>query len=196
MELEQIMLPIGLYPMVHGVSSQVMAGFQELSFTMTPFMVLEVTKLFIQQVFMEVPGPKSPLVASLIWHTGMVDCMVLGQTMECGGLYPMDHGVNSQVGDGFHELSFMTTPSMVLEVTRLFGQQVFMGVPGPESPLVALLIWLTGMVDYMVLGQTMEFGGLYPMVRGVNSLVVDGSHKLSFMMIPFMVSEVTRPYGH
>ena len=66
MELEQIMLPIGLYPMVHGVSSQVMAGFQELSFTMTPFMVLEVTKLFIQQVFMEVTGPKSQLVALLI----------------------------------------------------------------------------------------------------------------------------------
>ena len=139
------MLPIGLYPMVHGVNSQVMDGLQELSFTMTPFMVLEETKLLLQQVFMEVPGPKSPLVALLIWLTGMVDYMVLGQTMECGGLYPMDHGVNSQVGDGFHESSFMTAPSTVLEVTRLFGQQVFMGVPGPESPLVALLIWLTGM---------------------------------------------------
>ena len=65
------MLPIGLYPMVHGVNSQVMDGLQELSFTMTPFMVLEETKLLLQQVFMEVPGPKSPMVALLIWLTGM-----------------------------------------------------------------------------------------------------------------------------
>ena len=77
LELEQIMLPIGLYQTVHGVSSQVVDGFQELSFMVTPFMVSEVTRLFIQQVFMGVPGPKSPLVPLLIWLTGMDDCMVL-----------------------------------------------------------------------------------------------------------------------
>ena len=138
------MLPIGLYPMVHGVSSQVMDGFQELSFTMTPFTVLEATRLFIQQVFTGVPGPKSPLVALLIWLTGMVVCMVLGPTKQSIGLYPMVHGVNFQVVDWFHELSFMMISFMVSELTRPYGQQVFMGVPGPKSPLVALLIWLTG----------------------------------------------------
>jgi len=181
--------------MVHGVSSQVMDGFQELSFTMTPFMVLEVTRLFIQQVFMGVPGPKSPLVPLLIWLTGMGDCMVLEPTVESIGRYQMVHGVSSQVVDGFQELSFMVTPLMVSEVTRLFIQQVFMGVPGPKSPLVALLIWLTGMVVCMVLGPTKQSIGLYPMVHGVNSQVVDWFHKLSFMTISFMVSELTRPYG-
>ena len=68
---------IGQYRMVHGVNSQVVDGFHELSFMVTPFMVLEVTRLFIQQVFMGVPGPKSPLALLLIWHTGMDDCMVL-----------------------------------------------------------------------------------------------------------------------
>ena len=84
--------------MVHGVNSQMAVdGFHELSFMMTPFMVSEVTRLFIQKVFMGVPGPKSPLVPLLIWHTGMVACMVLGPTKKSIGLYPMVHGVNSQV---------------------------------------------------------------------------------------------------
>ena len=139
------MLPIGLYQMVHGVSSQVVDGFQELSFMVTPFMVSEVTRLFIQQVFMGVPGPKSPLVALLIWLTGMVACMVLGPTKKSIGLYPMVHGANLQVVDWFQKLSFMMSPFMVLEQTRLSIQQVLMGVPGPKSPLGALRIWLTGL---------------------------------------------------
>jgi hypothetical protein len=64
--------------------------------------------------------------------------------MEFGGRYPMVRGVNSLVVDGSHKLSFMLTSFMVLEVTKPYGQQVFMGVPGPKSPLVVLLIWLTG----------------------------------------------------
>ena len=70
--------------------------------------------------------------------------MELEQIMLLIGLYPMVHGVNSQVMDGFQELSFMKTPFTVLEFHRIFGRQVFMGVRGPKSPLVVLLIWLTG----------------------------------------------------
>ena len=129
--------------MVHGVSL-VVDGFQELSFMVTPFTALEVTRLFIQKVFMGVPGPKSPLVVLLIWHTGMGDCMVLVIVVKSGGQIRMVHGIISLV-DGFHELSFIVTPYMVLDLARLFGQQVFMGVPGPKSPLVPLLNWLTGL---------------------------------------------------
>ena len=71
MELEQIMLPIGLYPMVHGVNSLVVELFHELSFMIAQFMVSEQTRLSIQQVLMGVPGPKSPLVPLLNWLTGL-----------------------------------------------------------------------------------------------------------------------------
>merc|ERR1712037_972440 len=143
MVLEPTVQSIGQYQMVHGVSL-VVDGFQELSFMVTSFMVSEVTRLFIQKVFMGVPGPKSPLVPLLSWHTGMVACMVLGPTKTSIGLYPMVHGANLQVMDWSHELSFMMAPFTVSEQTRLFIQQVLMGVPGPKSPLVPLLIWLTG----------------------------------------------------
>ena len=119
--------------------------------------------------------------------------MVLGQAMESIGQYLVVYGINSQVVDGFHELSFMMTPFMVLEPTvpSPFIQQVFMGVPGPKSPLVLLLIWLTGMGDCMVLEPTVQSIGQYQMVHGV-SLVVDGFQELSFMVTPFTVLDVTR----
>ena len=93
--------------------------------------------------------------------------------MEYIGLnLTMVHGVNSQMAvDGFHELSFIMTPFMVSERTRQFGQQAFMGVPGPKLPLPTLLIWLTGMDDYMVLEQAIKYIGLNQMVHGVNSQV-------------------------
>ena len=80
--------------------------------------------------------------------------MVLEQTIEYIGLNQMVHGVNSQMAvDGFHGLSFMMTPFMVSERTRQFGQQALLGVPGPKSPLLKmLLIWLTGMDDCMLSG--------------------------------------------
>ena len=183
----------------HGVNSKVVDGFHVLSYMVIKFMVSEVTRLFGQEVFMMwVPGPESHLVVLLIWPTGMDVCMVLGQTMESGGLCLIKtHGVNSKVVDGFHVLSYMVIKFMVSEVTRLFGQEVFMmWVPGPESHLVVLLIWPTGMDVCMVLGQTMESGGLCLIkTHGVNSKVVDGFHVLSYMVIKFMVSEVTRLFG-
>ena len=80
--------------------------------------------------------------------------------MEYIGLnLTMVHGVNSQMAvDGFHELSFIMTPFMVSERTRQFGQQAFMGVPGPKLPLPTLLIWLTGM-DQNLEVSNIKMGG-------------------------------------
>ena len=66
LELEQMVKSIGQYRMVHGIISQLVDGCQELSLLVTLFMVLEVARLFIQQVFKGVPGPKSLLVLLLI----------------------------------------------------------------------------------------------------------------------------------
>ena len=62
--------------------------------------------------------------------------MVMEQTMEYIGLNQMVNGVKSQMAvDGCYGLLFMTTTFMVSEVTRQFGQQALLGVPGPKSPL-------------------------------------------------------------
>ena len=80
--------------------------------------------------------------------------MVLEQAIKYLGLNQMVHGVSSQMAvDGFHGLLFMTTPFTVSEVSKQFGPQALLGVPGPKSPLLKmLLIWLTGMDDCMLLG--------------------------------------------
>ena len=146
MVLGQAMESGGLYLMVvYGINSQVVDGFLELSFMMTPFMLLHVVVIFMKIVFMGVLGRRLPLLMLLIWHSGMDDCMVLGQTMESIGQYLVVNGVNSQVVDGFHESSFMMTPFMLLDVMVLFMKIVFMGVLGRRLPLLMLLIWHSGL---------------------------------------------------
>ena len=98
-------------------------------------------------------GRATNLDPSLLMQVQKRIFLVLGPTKKSIGLYPMVHGVNSQVMDGLQELSFTMTPFMVLERTRLRGEQACMGGSGPKSPLLTmLLIWLTGMDNCMLLG--------------------------------------------